>query len=59
MLLRFETRTTQRRLASKIEAKFKTFQPGKIMGEGWAKCLSGIFNPTSDILMSGFARRAG
>jgi len=39
-LLRFQTRATQRRLASKIQAKFRTFlvDPVKI-GNAWAKCL--------------------
>ena len=40
VLLRFESRALQRRMGSKVEAKFPTFWPSVKLGEGWAKCLS-------------------
>ena len=54
MLLHFETKTLQRRLGSKVDAKFRTFWPLEKLGEGWAKCPSEFFlcetyNATSDI----------
>jgi len=34
----FKTRSTQMRLRSKIGAKFRTFSPPVISGEGWVIC---------------------
>ena len=59
MLLRFETRVTQRRLGLKIEAKFRTLLPLQKLGDEWTKCPSAILaiiymlNLTSEVVISG------
>jgi len=60
--LSLETKAAQRRLRSKIEAKFHTFHFPCNSGEGWAKSRSEFFVTdqyrTSDILLTGTAARS-